>query len=272
LSRCLSVALALLGLAGPVFADALLDVSGEVVAAAPRLSVRVTLTNRGDRDAGPIDLLGELCGETSQARLAAALRPGASADVTLEFAAAPGQPGLHALALRLDYPAPGPPDAAQNPPLESRRAFLLLAFGAHPTPAVRLRADPLELDVRGTLVVRLAASDAAARVALRALTPRGIRADTSAVVVDVPARGEVTALVPLVRAGAPRGSRQEVLLVAETTAEPLARSAVAFTVVHVADDRALLPRLRPPIFALGGALLALAIGYEAVRAWRARPA
>jgi hypothetical protein len=135
---------------------------------------------------------------------------------------------------------------------------------------VRLRAEPLELEVRGTLVVRLAANDAAARVTLRALTPLGIRADTSPVAVDVPARGEATALVPLVRAGAPRGSRHEVLLVAETTAEPLARSAVAFTIVRVADDPSLLPRLRVPIFALGGALLALAIGYEAVRALRAR--
>jgi hypothetical protein len=269
LSRCLSVTLALLGLAGPAFSDARLDVSGEVVAAAPRLAVRVTLTNRGDRDAGPIDVFGELARETAQARLASSLRPGASADVILELAAAPAQPGLHALALRLDYPAAGPPDAAQNPPLESRRAFLLLAFGAHPTPAVRLRADPLELDVRGTLVVRLAASDSAARVTLRALTPRGIRADASAVAIDVPARGEATALVPLVRTGALRGSSQEVLLVAETKAEPLARTAVAFSVVHVADDPSLLPRLRAPVFMLGGALLALAIGYEAVRALRA---
>jgi hypothetical protein len=272
LSRCLSLALALFGLAAPSLADARLDVSGEVAAAAPRLAVRVTLTNRGDRAAGPIDVLGELFGETARARIASALAPGAAADVALEFAAGPSQPGLHALALRLDYEVAGPPDAAQDPPLESRRAFLLLALGAHPAPAVRLRADPLELDVRGTLVVRLAASDAATRVTLRALTPRGIRVETSEVAVDVPARGEATALVPLVRAGAPRGSRQELLLVAETTTEPLARTAVAFTDVHVADDPSLLPRLRTPIFLLGGAFLALAIGYEAVRAWRARPA
>jgi hypothetical protein len=262
LSRCLSLGLALAGLAAPAFADAILDVSGGVVATTPRLAVRVTLTNRGDRAAGPIDVEGELFDETERARLAAELAPGASADVALEFDAVPRQPGLHALALRIEHPAPGPRDAADNPPLASRRAFLLLALGARPTPAVRLRAEPLALDVRGALVVHLAASDEAARVTLRALTARGIRAESGPVEVAVPARGEATARVALVRASAPRGSRQEVLLVAETKDAPLARTAVELAVVRVADFPSRLARLRTPLYVVGVALLAVALGYE----------
>lgn len=262
MSRCLSLSLALACLAAPAFPDAAIDVSGAVVATTPRLVVRVTLTNRGDRAAGPIDVEGELFGETQRARHASELAPGASADVSLEFGTLPGQPGLHALALRLEHPLPGPPDAANNPPLASQRAFLLLALGAQPTPAVRLRAEPLALDVRGALVVHLAASDEAARVTLRALTARGIRAEGGPLEVAVPARGEAKALVPLVRAGAPRGSRQEVLLVAETRSAPLARTSVGFAAVQVADDPALLPRLRTPLFFVGVGLLAVALGYE----------
>ncbi len=262
MSRCLSLGLALAGLAAPAFPDAAIDVSGAVVATTPRLVVRVALTNRGDRPAGPIDVEGELFGETEHARHASELAPGASADVSLEFGALPRQPGLHALALRLEHPVPGPADAANNPPLASRRAFLLLALGAQPTPAVRLRAEPLALDVRGALVVHLAASDEAARVTLRALTPRGVRAEGGPLEVAVPAQGEAKALVPLVRAGAPRGSRLEVLLIAETRSAPLARSSVGFAAVRVADDPALLPRLRTPLFVVGVGLLAVALGYE----------
>ena len=270
MSRCLSLSLALACLAAPAFPDAAIDVAGAVVASAPRLAVRVTLTNRGDRAAGPIDVEGELFGESARARHASEIAPGASADVALEFEAQPRQPGLHALALRLDYPVQGLPDAAANPPLASRRAFLLLALGASPTPAVTLRADALALDVRGGLVVHVAASDQAARVRLRALPALGIRAEGGPVELAVPARGEARATLPLVRAGAPRGSRQDVLLVAETDDAALARTAVAFAVVQVADDPSLLPRLRTPLFVLGSGLVVLAFGYEALRLRRAR--
>ena len=65
----LPLTLALVLLPAAARPDAVLDVSGSVVATAPRLEVRVTLTNRGDVRAGPIDVRGELFGEPRAARL-----------------------------------------------------------------------------------------------------------------------------------------------------------------------------------------------------------
>jgi hypothetical protein len=252
-------------------ADAVLDVSGSVVAASGPLEVRVVLRNRGDRRAGPIDVVGELSGERRQALVPGGLEPGSEGAVTLGFLQPPSQPGLHALTLLLEHPLPGTPDAAGNPPMASQRAWLLLALGARPAEAVRIEASPLRLDVRGSLAVRLASQDGAGHgVRLRALTARGLRPDQAPLDVAVPPRGEVTVRVPIVRAGAPRGSRQALLLVAETPEEPLARTAVATATVEVLPDPALLPGLRRPLLWGGLALLLLALGYE-VRARRATP-
>jgi hypothetical protein len=269
LSRCLSLALALAGLAARSRAEAAIDVSGELVRAAPRIAVRVTLTNRGQRAAGPIDVLGELFGELRSGRLASPLAPGASGDVALEFDATPPQPGLHALTLLVEHPLEGTADAAGNPPMASERAWLLLALGASPAPAVRVRADPMALDVRGSLAVRLESADAKpVRVRLRALTARGMRAEGGPIEVDVPARGEARALVPLVRAGAPRGTLQALLLVAETPDEGLARTSVAVAHVEVRADPSLFPRVRLAVLGLGIALVAAALGYELWRSPR----
>ena len=278
MSRCLSVALTLALACAAVKArsDAVLDVSGSVVATTPRLAVRVTLTNRGDLAAGPIDVQGELGGEPQSARFAGTLAPGASGDVSLEFTKPPPKPGLHALTLLVEHPLEGAPDAAGNPPTTSERAWLLLALGASPTEAVRMRADPLQLDVGGSLVVHLESRDGdEVRVRLRALTARGLRAEGGPIDVAVPGRGEARALVPIVRAGAPRGTRQALLLVAETPDAPLSRASVAVVSVEVRPDPALLPKLRGPLFGLGLALVLLAIAYEfwkRPRAGRSNPA
>ena len=249
--------------------DAVLDVSGSVVATVPRLQVRVVLTNRGDLRAGPIDVRGELVGESREARLSAGLAPGAFGLVTLDFAPSPPRPGLHALTLLLEHPVEGPPDAGGNPPMASQRAFLLLALGASPAEAVRIDAEPLRLDVRGSLRVRLQSRDGEAqRVRLRAVTARGLRPDKGPIEISVPARGSVTAELEVVRAGAPRGSRQALLLVAETLDGPLARTSVAAASVELVPDPGRLPRLRAPLLFGGLALLALALGYETwARAW-----
>jgi len=274
-SRLLSTLILLL-LPAPARPDAVLDVAGSVVSAAPRLEVRVTLTNRGDLPAGPIDVIGELVGERREARFSGSLAPGASGDVPLDFAPAPPRPGLHALTLLLEHPLEGPPDGAGNRPMSSQRAWLLLALGARPAEAVRIRADPLRLDVRGALVVRLESRDGdAQRVRLRAFTARGLRPDGDAIDVAVPPQGQATASVPIARAGAPRGSRQALLLVAETPDGPLSRASVAAATVDVLPDPALLPRLRVPLLVEGLALLALALGSEArerARGRRAPPA
>ncbi len=79
---------------------------------------------------------------------------------------------------------------------------------------------------------------------LRALPARGLRAAGDAALVDVPARGSASATLPIVRAGAARGSRHAVLLVAESVDGSLARTTVSVAPVEVAPDPSLLPRLR----------------------------
>lgn len=251
--------------------DAVLDVAGSVVATAPRLQVELTLTNRGAVATRPVDVRGELFGEPLAARLSTGLAPGAQGQVTLDIASTPPRPGLHALTLLLEHPVDGPPDGAGNPQVASQRAFLLLALGANPGEAVRIEADPLRLDVRGSLRVRLHSRDGEPqRVRLRALTARGLRPDADAIEVAVPARGYAAAEVPLVRAGAPRGAGQALLLVAESLDGPLARTSVAAATVDVAPDPAWLPRLRMPVLATGLGLVLLALGYEVRTRLRAR--
>jgi hypothetical protein len=54
-------------------------------------------------------------------------------------------------------------------------------------------------------------------------------------------------------------------LVAEVLDGPIARTAVLVVPVEIAVDPSLLPRLRPPLLALGLVLLLVAIGFEAQR-------
>jgi hypothetical protein len=250
--------------------EATLAVSGHVLATEPRLELSLTLANRGDRPTGPIDLTGELDGRRGESRLARGLAARAEASLVLAFAAAPRRPGLHALTLLLEHPLDGPPDGAGNPPVASELAFLPLAFGASPGEAVRIEPEPLRLDVRGSLVVRLESRDGSPlRVRLRVLAPRGLRAEGEPVEVDVPARGQATARVPILRAGAARGSRAEILLVAETPDGPLARTSVAAAAVNIDAAASRVAPFRSLLLAAGLALLCGALGYEA---WARRAA
>jgi hypothetical protein len=152
--------------------------------------------------------------------------------------------------------------------MASQRAWLLVALGASPPPPVRLSADPLHLEVEGALAVRLESADGEAhQVHVRALTARGLRARGEGAALVVPARGSASTALPIVRAGAPRGSRHAVLLVAEATDGPLARTAVLAVPVEVAPFPSRLPALRVPVLALGFLLVAVALGVEA---WRRR--
>lgn len=243
--------------------DALLDVSGRVLATAPYLEVSVTLTNRGRVPAGSIEVRGELFGERGEALVPGVLAPGDSGAVTLAFPAAASRPGLQALTLLLEYPVEGPPDGAGNPQLASQRAFLLLALGANPGEAVRLEADPLTLDVRGSLHVRIESRDGEPqRVRLRALTPRGLRPEGGPIEVTVPSHGYAEAQLGVARAGAPRGRHQALLLVAENLDGPLARTSVAAASVELLADPARVPSLRAGLLVGGAALLLAALGYE----------
>jgi hypothetical protein len=254
--------------AHPARAEAVLDVSGSVVSVVPRLEVRVVVTNRGDQPAVPLEVAGELLGERAEARIAPGVAPGSEGAVLLSFLPAIPRPGTYALTLLLEHPVEGTPDGAGNPPMASQRAWLLVALGASPPPPVRLSADPLRLDVKGDLAVRLESADGELhRIRLRALLARGLRSEGDGADVAVPARGAVSAALPIVRAGAPRGTRHAVLLVAEATDGPLARTTVLTAPVEVSPFPSRLPALRVPVLALGFLLVAVALGVEA---WRRR--
>jgi hypothetical protein len=266
------LALGLLAAAASARAEAVLGVSGSVVSVAPRLGVRVVVTNRGDRLAAPLELTGEFLGERREAHLAQGVPPGGEGAVDLDFDPALARPGLHALTLLLEHPVEGPADGAGNPPMASQRAWLLIALGPDPGPAVCMAADTLHLDVKGDLAVRLESADGEGhQVRVRALTARGLRAGSGGVEVAVPATGRSPVALPLLRAGAPRGSRQAVLLVAEALDGSLARTTVLVVPVEIAADPALVPRLRTPLLALGLAFLAAALGFEARRAFLRSP-
>jgi hypothetical protein len=260
-------------------AGAELRVSGEVVARAPRLEVRVVVTNRGPLEVAPLDVVGELFGERREARVGAGVAPGGEAAVVLDFAAEDARPGLHALTLLLEHPK-GATDAAGSRLIESQRAYLLLALGVDPGPAVRIEiACPREdaeadcattIAVRGQLTARLESIDGEShRVKVRVFTARGLRVDGPPVTVAVPATGPATARIPLARAGAVPGSRHGVLFVAETIDGEQTQTTVAVARVDVAPHPSLLPRLRWPLLVLG---LALVVAAGAAEWWRRRPA
>jgi hypothetical protein len=267
-SRTVVLVLGLCAAAAPAGADVQLDVSGEVLATQPRLEVRVVITNRGDRPSAAVEVTGELLGQERGARLLAGLAPGQSGSVVLDFDPAAAPPGVHALTLLLEHVLAGMPDAGGNPPLASQRAWLLIALGASPAAAVRVSAAPARIAVRGTLDVAVESADRAAhRVGLRALSARGLRVETAPLELEVPAAGTARARFVLVRAGAPRGSRHGVLLVAESRDGPPSRTTVAVAAVEVPSDESLVPRLHGVLLALALALLAVVIGAEL---WRVR--
>lgn len=249
---------------------AVLDVAGSVVSTAPRLEVRVVVTNRGEKAASPLEVVGELLGERREASIPTVV-PGASGSVVLDFEARITRPGVYALTLLLEHPVEGAPDAAGSPPVDSQRAWLLLALGgASPEPAVRLAPSPLSLDVCGSLPVRVESADGRPhQVHLRALTARGLRAEGEGMQVAVPAAGSVSVALPLTRAGPARESSHAVLVVAEAVDGPVARTTVATATVSVVPAAGVVPRLRLPLLALGLLLLGVALAYE-VHWWRRR--
>lgn len=234
-----------------------------------RLVVRVDLANRGASEALAVRVEGELFGRRAEATLPGALAAGATGAVELAFPREVPRPGVHALALHLRYVPQDAPGGAQA----SQRAYLLLALGANPAPAVRLTVPDTRLSRHAAVPVRLETADGAAhRVRLRALAPEGLNALPPGEPVDVPAAGGATAVLRLVRAGAPSGAEAGIVVTAVAVEGPVERTAVATGRVELVAARAAwLPRLRGPLLVTALALLAAAVGIEL---WwlRSRPA
>jgi hypothetical protein len=238
------------------------EVSGTVEAGESGIAVRVNLKNVGDRGSGSVSVEGEFLGRREEGTLDQGVPAGESRSLLLRYPPEVPRRGVHPLTLLLDF-AEAAPGANSNPPSESQRAFLLVALGANPPPAVRVDAAEGRLETRSSLAVGLESLDGAShRVRLRVLTPHGLRAENPPAEVGVPAAGRVSVPIPLLRSGAPRGSRQGVLLVAEDGDGPLARTTVTTGVVEIAPDPAMMPRLRLPLVVLGVLLLASAVALE----------
>jgi hypothetical protein len=243
-------------------AGARFEVSGTVEATESGIAVRVSLKNAGDRGTGSVSVEGEFLGRRQEGTLDQGVPAGESRSLLLRYPPEVPRRGVHPLTLLLDFAETGP-GADGNPPTESQRAFLLLALGANPPPAVRVDAAEGRLETRSSLAVGLESLDGAShRVRLRVLTPHGLRAENPPAEVGVPAAGRVSVPIPLLRSGAPRGSRQGVLLVAEAGDGPLARTTVTTGVVEIAPDPAIMPSLRLPLVVLAGLLLASALALE----------
>jgi hypothetical protein len=238
------------------WAEARLEVGGAVTPGAEAMRVRVDLRNAGDVAIdGPVQVVGRLLGNRDEARLDEAIAPGGSAAIQLSFPPGVPRPGVHALTLLVSFSSRGVE--------QSRAAYLLLALGAAPDPAVRLFVGEASFDLRGSLEVGLESADGSPHtVALGVVTPRGLRAEEAGAPVAVPGAGRVQAKVDLLRSGAAHDTRHGIVVVAEAEDGPEARTTVATASVRILPDPALLPRIRMPLLGLALLLLAASLFVE----------
>lgn len=233
--------------------------TGRVEPGSPLLVV-LDLHNAGTTPATGLTVEGELDGDWDRARVKDALAAGKTTRIALSFRRAAPTPGTHAVTLQLDYQDPAGTGASQ-------RAWLLAAFGeVSPALDVEVSLPDGPISTVTTLPVRVRSrAPEPRRVTVRVLPARGLQVPDPDPTVEVPAGAELVVPVRLLRGGAPRPSRQGLVVVAEWNG---ARGhAVAVTTAHVdvASDPALLPRLRPWLVGLGAALLIAALALEVRR-------
>ena len=225
------------------------------------MSVRVDVRNAGDQPVQDLHVQGELFGRREEGRHRGELAPGSSVSLVLRFPSDPPRPGAHAVRLRLGY-AETRPDASGNVVTATEPAYVLAVRGEQAPAAVRVAASPMTIDAVGVLPVRVESADGDAhRVRLRAATARDLLAEDPGEI-DVPAQGAVVVDLSLRRAGAARGSRREVWLLAEAMDGPVARTTAATADVTIAKEPGWIPRVRVFLFVLGGLLVAGAFLWE----------
>jgi len=237
------------------------EVAGSLRPAGAFLEVEVTLRNAGDRPAARVSVEGELAGATDVAQVddvpAAAARR-----AVLRFPAEVPRPGVHAVALTVDYA-----EGAESP-LASQRACLLLEVGATAEPAVRVAVPAAQIGSTGTVEVSLESADGAPhRARLRVLVPRDLRLDGPEAEIDVPPRGAVRVKLRAFRCSVPWGARRDVVAVAATGERGLERTSMAPGTVTVGPAPSLLSRLHVVLAVAAGVFLAAAV---VVDVWRHR--
>jgi len=104
------------------------------------------------------------------------------------------------------------------------------------------------------------------RVRVRVQAPTGLQAPDPAEI-TVPAAGRVTAAVRVWRSSAPRGSRQALLVVAESMDGTAGPTVSAPVFADIEPDPAWMPRLRRPLGVLALLLMAAAALVELRRRW-----
>lgn len=235
-----------------------LDVgAGLVSATEDHLEVTVELHNAGTTAAGPLDVDGEIFDNHSLASVAEGIPAGQARSVTLRFPPDVPRPGVHPLSLLLDYAGAGATRLSQ-------RAYLLIALGAAPPPAVRVALGKTRLGWAGEALVDVESADGLPHaVRLRLEGPRGLRVLDPEGEIAVPARGAVHVPVRLFRGTLPWDSVQGMLAVATTSDGPAARTTVTAGSLLVLPDPAWLPRFRKPLLLLALLLLGAAAFAEA---------
>lgn len=224
------------------------------------------LANLGDAAARGVTIEAELLGQRQDSRLEDELPAQSAGSATFAFEVGALPPGVYPLALHVQYAR-----SAVAGDVASQRGYLLLALGANPRPPLALDVPDVPLDTLATVTVRLESADARAhRVRVRMLVPRGLQAYGPDAEVSVPQFGPATAELKLLRGGAPRPSRQGVVVIAETMGEEPANASAATVLVEVQADPAWMPRMRGPLLALAVLLLAAA-GYLEHRHRRREP-
>jgi hypothetical protein len=245
---------AVIALAVPASAEVVLQTAGEVLSGPPRVQVRVDLANLGASGARGVSIEAELLGQRQISRLEEELPAQTGGSATFVFDVGALRPGVYPLALHVQYSR-----SAAAGDTASQRGYLLLALGASPPPAVGLTVRAVRLDTMASVAVRLDSTDLRAhRVRLRMLTPKGLQPFGPEPEVDVPRFGGVNAEMRLLRGGAPRPSRQGIVVLAETVGEEPASATAATAVVEVQADPAWMPRARWPLLALAVLLFAAA--------------
>ena len=233
-----------------------LQTAGAVESGPPRVQVRVDLANLGDSPARGVTIEAELLGQRQLSRLEEDLPGQSGGSATFAFEVGALAPGVYPLALHVQYERSAVPGD-----LASQRGYLLLALGAAPRPPVTLSVPDVPLDTLATVPVRLESADLKAhRMRVRMLVPHGLQAYGPDLEVSVPQFGPAVAELKLLRGGAPRPSRQGLVVIAETIDEEPANASAATAVVDVQKDPAWMPRLRGVFLALA-ALLIVAAAY-----------